>query len=198
MKKPYPVVIAFMIGSLIFLGGYWFLLMPQVRLLAALQESLDASNGSTTSSTQKKTEETRINTLKAKANQLLPVNDNEFDLSVQVEALAKKTGLSLTSFKLADNSASTIPQTSTAGAAVTGLSADVKKITINVSVAGSYKAIQQFVTGFTSLERIIQIDQVTITSDTSKNLTAQIVGFAYYLTPEVASTPSVTKPSDEN
>ena len=180
-----PTTLVASTTTAIFLVLYWFLILPQFKELAVAQHDLEQTIPSSTAlknqSTSADKRRADIAELKTKAQLLLPATDKQYDLSIQLEAAAKSSGVTLTGLAL-NPAELQIPKTSEAQEADAAASAGPKKLTLSLSATGSYAAIQQWVNSLTSLDRFIQLDQITLNADkTGTALTAQVTGFAYYL-----------------
>ncbi len=164
--------------------AYFFLVIPQIKATSqalADVDSLRQSGGITGGSQKQRTDYlTQLSEVRTNALTLIPTTDNQYDLSVQVEALAKEKKLTISGLTVSavvpTNLQSTTPVegTTTAGAGLL-------KVTVTVSVTGTYANIQSFVASLPALDRFIQIDQITITSGTDGLTNAQLTAFAYYL-----------------
>lgn len=205
MPKISPLIILVTTTNVLFLIGFWFLIMPQLHALGLVQAEQDAlrdqSSNSTVGSRQKASQAALAQT-KALAQVLLPAEDMQYDLSVQLEGLTKQLGLPLTSLGIsAVDPTAPLPKTATAPA-VAGLTAN--KVTITLSTSGPYKKVQEFVSALPTINRLILIDQLVVTvagqavapgsapaANTSVSgsdlVSVQITAFAYFLpTPPVA------------
>lgn len=162
-----------------------FLVLPQVQATSEALAQVDAlqnSNGQLSPSKQKTAYQQQLEATKKQALTLLPSEDEPYALSVQVEALAKGIGVTLTALTVSSGAGNTLPKTTPAdGAAAAPAASTAQKVTISTSVSGSYKLIQDFIAGLTALDRYIQIDQATLALVATDQLTATIVAYAYYL-----------------
>jgi Tfp pilus assembly protein PilO len=175
----------------------WALVVPEVHRTAVLTSTVDALRQTTTSqgsAKQKETYKAKVTETRTKANLLLPSTDEQYDLSVQVEALARSSGVTLTGLAVSAAAAtSTLPKTTpakddvvtssptpapkeAAPAAVVPL-----KVTVNLAITGSYAQVQEVVKGLTRLDRLTQIDQLSVTSGTGGSVSASITAISYYL-----------------
>lgn len=184
MNKISPLSLFVSVATLIFLGGFWYAIMPQLKNLGELyseQEVLQEDPIVTALSIRRKVTENNLTETKKQAELLLPAEDNQYDLSVQIEGLAKRLGLPLTGLILTQTE-STQGQAQTTGGPPPVASIAADKITITIGVSGEYATVQQFVSSLPTLERFIQIDQVTLSKAGEDAATsAQITAFAYYL-----------------
>lgn len=175
--------------TLVFLVLYWVLILPQFRELAGTEKELEQFATGTTSlsqgstAAQQKRKQT-IADLQAQTNLLLPVTDQQYDLSVQIEAAARNAGVSITSLTV-NTVELDIPKTSAADGSSTAAPAATafKKLTFSMSAAGSYGTVKQWIQNLTSMDRFVQLDQVSVTSTvpTDDQVSGQVTGFAYYL-----------------
>ena len=166
MLKPSPVVLFFSVSVSIFLVGFWFLLLPLLHQWGETQANLDMAQKSPLSSVVKTSSKALEDqqALQQQVSILLPKSDAQYDLSVQVEALSKSLGVSLTSLSLTKDE----PKSGQ------------KKVVITLGASGSYLAVQQFIQALTSLDRFVQVDQFSITNGTVGNVVLQLSAFAYY------------------
>jgi len=184
MKMRFPQSVAVVsIFLAVFLVGYWFLVLPQFRQLGTVLSTADQGVTKTTLivSQQEKTErQAKIDELQSQAETLLPTSDKQYDLSVQLEASAKDNGVTITDLSL--SAASSGLQQTAAGQAAAASANGLTKVTIAMTVSGTYEAVQKWVIAMNSLDRLIQIDQLTITSSGGEGkTTAQVNAAAYYV-----------------
>ncbi|MEZ0286979.1 MAG: type 4a pilus biogenesis protein PilO [Candidatus Paceibacterota bacterium] len=178
--------------------GYHFLALPQMKKTAEARASVKELRQSTAAvSSAKQREEYRAKAVQVqeKALGLMPVSDDQYDLSVQVEALAKANNLTIGGLTINAAAATVLPKTTppkddvptTTTAAATPVataapsSSGPLKVQVTASVVGGYADTKKFVTGLTTLERFVQVDQVSITAAADGRLTTSIVASAYYL-----------------
>jgi hypothetical protein len=79
---------------------YYFLVIPQISATSQALADIEVLRGGSslaTTAKQKETFKANITALRAEAKQLLPATDQQYDLSVQVENLAKANSLTITS-----------------------------------------------------------------------------------------------------
>ncbi|MCC2631993.1 MAG: hypothetical protein K0S20_692 [Patescibacteria group bacterium] len=165
MTKIHPFVIAVTVADLLFAGLFYVFILPQVSTLGKLQAERDAASTSSSYSAQsisrQKADYEKLKTAKETVAYLLPSGDNQYDLSVQVDALSKQVGVGLASFSVSlDTKPATAQTTSGAVASTAAATSSLKKVTMNIGVTGSYDQVKSFVKGLSTLERFIQIDQV--------------------------------------
>lgn len=175
---------------------YYFLVIPQIRATAQGLVDVDALRQTSTSASSTKQRDDfkqKVAAVQTQANLLLPPTDQQYDLSVQVESLAKSKNLTISGLSVnaaqptnlqkttpaANDTTSEGPSTITAADAP--LSTAAVKVTVSVGVTGTYANIEQFIAGLPALDRFVQIDQVTITNQAAGQLGAQLTAFAYYL-----------------
>lgn len=174
---------------LVFLLGYWLLVMPQAKIVgekftklnnkgsAAASEQKVASSSAQSGGSQVSAETRELALL------LLPKDNKQYDLAVQIEGLAKSMGLSLTSMVMSDKAPDLGPNTSTAATPVAGASTSsggAQKLTVVLGVNSTYAKVQGFVKEVCRLNRMVEINQVSITGP-SDNVTAQITLSAFFL-----------------
>ena len=181
LKPTIAVVSAF---SVVFVVGYFVLIAPD---MASIGENLVRLShyDSLSITPAKKTTVATIASYQQQAdlvNTLLPAESQLYDLSVQVEALAKSGSISLTNLTL-NPAADGLPQTtsSQATAGAIPLPAGVVKAALGLGVHGSYTSAQAFLEGLTRLNRYIQIENVTIAKADTANVDMQITASTYYL-----------------
>jgi Tfp pilus assembly protein PilO len=162
---------------LVLAGGAWFFVLPGFTAYEKDRFTIahfgEDSAGNTVDNTAR---QALIDSVTAQASELLPPENNEYDLSVQIEALCKANGVTITAL-------SVTPQASAPDA--TGL----PSVTVSLGIQGQYAAVQNTVTGLTTLSRLVNINQVVVNNETAgKNVTlpagtisAQVGASAYYL-----------------
>lgn len=166
--------------------AYYFLVLPQVRATAQALGELDMLRDTVTVSGTAKQRETfraEAQALQEQVTALLPASDEQYDLAVQVEDLAKATNLSVTGLTVnavqGTGQPKTAPSKEETAAGATPTSGPLK-VTTTVTVSGTYADIIRFTEGLTNLERFMQIDQVAFTQAVDEPLSAQVTAFAYY------------------
>lgn len=184
-------------ATVLFGVGSWFLVQPQLTELSSLrtqQEVLQDEPIVTALSIRKNIQANNLEKTQELVNVLLPNEDNQYDLSVQIEGLADQLSLPLTGLVMNAEAKSGIPK-STAKQAGAIPTIAAKKVTLNIGVTGEYTRVQQFINSLPTLNRFIQIGEVVLTSgsaDTTKKddttetapgsaVNAQITAFAYYI-----------------
>jgi Tfp pilus assembly protein PilO len=176
--------------------AYVFLVLPQIRAtaqgLADVDALRDAVSPASTSSKQKDDVKAKINSVRTEASKLLPATDEQYDLSVQVENLAKDNKLTITALSLNAAQPTNLPKTTptsdvpTSEGPSTTTVADVPasaalKVTVIVGVQGTYTDVQHFIAELPALDRFVQIDQFVLSTGGNGAISAQITAFAYYL-----------------
>jgi hypothetical protein len=175
--SPAPILAATF--CLIFGLGMIFLVNPQLSQITASQQKINDLSASISASrtvTAPKPSDAVVAKYQ-EVTDLLPMSDQEYDLAVQVEALTKSLGLPLSSLNMSLGQAGTA---TSAGAAVP---ASLSGVNIAMTTKGSYPAVEQLVSGLSTLNRYIQVSQVlvnTLVGD-STQVTAQIVAVAYFM-----------------
>ncbi len=193
MAKVSPSLAVITVFSLAALVGFWMLLMPEIRELGRQQaqfgklklpQASSNSLGESTRAAQVRTRDTALT--------LLPIEDAQYDLATQIEALSASTGVVLSSYsvaaggtaKAAATPAPTAEEGGTASASPAPAAASVstlQKLTLSLTFSGSYDDIQRYVNALLSINRFMQIDQITLTgSQSSAAIAAQLTAFAYY------------------
>lgn len=208
MNRLSPAILILGTFFLALIGGFWGAVMPQIRKASGEEariRSLTAQkSGLERDAAKRRAAEERVREVQDLAVNLLPAEDKQFDLAVQVEATAKTSGVILTSLALNPNDTGQKTSATTAkeAAAQKELGA-LKRVSLSLTVSGSYENIQAFAKNLVRLERFVQIDQLNLsaasvststpgTAPTGGQLSAQITAFAYYL-PEPTPTPEVKK-----
>lgn len=214
MKKLSLPILSLLLAGLIILAGFWLAVLPQMRSFADLQKQYSALGmqdvGQETTTTKPKIDQVKLQALQNSISILLPASDGQYDFAIQLDALSKSMGITLTSVSITNPSAvgatttSGIPKTSTSVAApdVTA-NQGIKKLTFVLGLTAKYGDVQRFMQGLLSLNRFVQIDQITLTavtvtvpassgnpasSSVSDQLTAQIGGYAAYSAVPVTAT----------
>jgi Tfp pilus assembly protein PilO len=187
LSLPLKILVAFILP---FAAGYYYLVLPQIKAVGeglSAVDSLQQSGVATLSVKQRDAFKAQIDTVRARTQKLLPATDEQYDLSVQVESLAKSKGMTLTALTISSAVPTTLPKTTpakdadTAAAPVVSTSS-LLKVTVAVGVSGSYEAVQSFIAGLTMLDRFMQVDQATFTvTPASGQIGAQVTAFGYYL-----------------
>lgn len=190
----FTLVVLVMLG--IFLILYWVFVIPEFRDLAGQQQQLEQLLGSTSAITKQSSSSAQdarkraLAELKTEAEGLLPLTDQQYDLSVQLEAAAKGAGLAISALTVNAPDLG-IPLT-TAGAAAAANTSNVPRVGFTMGVSGTYSQVRHWVTNLVSFDRFVQLDQVAVTSkatnDDPDQVIAQVTGFAYYL-PASTTTP---------
>lgn len=173
---------------------YYFLVIPQVRATSQALSDVDSLRQSTSAEASAKQREEfkqKLAEMQTDAAKLMPATDEQYDLSVQVEALAKSKNLTINGLNVNAAQPTGLPKTTTSDvptsqADQTIRAADVAstsalKVTVTVSVTGGYNDIEHFVAGLPALDRFVQIDQISVSIASATQLTAQVTAFAYYL-----------------
>lgn len=171
--------------------AYYLLVLPQVRATASLLGELDARqdrNQQIKSGKQKEAYQQQAADLRTKTLALLPATDEQYDLSVQVEALAKAHDLAIGSLTINAAVPTDLQKTTTptdtgdgSSAPAQSLTSSLLKVTVTTAVTGSYENVQEFIGGITALGRFMQIDQAIVSVTADKTVNLQVTAFAYYL-----------------
>lgn len=175
-SHPRPSIIQMLVFVVLFLLGYWILLVPKLDALAhqtaileaQKQVSTDSSSSSTKMSAQA---QANANTILL-ATELIPSESRIYDLTVQLEAMARNSGTTLTNLNVSSAATSTTSQKTTSSTATQAATAadpilsattGLTQVTINLSASGSYTALKGLVDSVTKLKRYIVIQGVTFT-----------------------------------
>jgi Tfp pilus assembly protein PilO len=177
----------FLVFIVTFAVTYYFLALPQVRaagqVLGKLEQMRNQHLVAFTPSAQQAQLKERAEVVKSQALSLLPKTDEQYDLSVQVEWLAKEVTVTLSSLSVnASNSGILQPTSPAKGEAVAVPAAEgsAQKVQIGIGVGGSYENVQRFVRGLTTLGRYVQVEQLVVNVNEGQ-LAAQISAAAFYL-----------------
>jgi Tfp pilus assembly protein PilO len=180
-----PTIAVVSTFAVVFVLGFFVLIAPE---LTPIGQDLARLNQYTLTSGSLKVKKdasalTKYQSQSDLANALLPAENQLYDLSVQIEALAKTKSVGLTGLTLNPAVATGTTQTTSSQAAsgTTPLPAGVQKASIVTSVTGEYAQVQGFVEGLTSLKRYIQIQDITVSKGVSGKVIAQITASTYYL-----------------
>ena len=181
ISKTSPYVQALALFSILFGLGFYFLVLPQVKESASVLRGYNnlVTNQSEILASAAKQKKNQVNldyvaSDKAEADLLLPSGDNQYDLTIQIQGLTQKLGIPLSSFNFG---------TLTGGN--TGLPG-AKSLQFTLSTTSNYNQVQQFVHQLVSLNRFIQINQLSLVtlgtaSAPSDEVTVQLTGQAFYL-----------------
>lgn len=180
MKRVSPTTWVIVAGVGCFLVGHWFLVLPKFRELGTALNQLNIQEEHLSAGPDADERAERllaVTELSDTVRSLVPPTDQQSDVSVQIEAAANQSGASLMSLVL-NTGTLNIPNTSTATEGVQG----VEKLAITATVSGSYEQIRGFVDTLTSLERLILIDQLSVSAseEGGSQLTAEILANAFY------------------
>jgi hypothetical protein len=195
-----------------FLVVFWSLVLPEARSWAVSRQKIDALTkvASVEGTPQphiepSSSDQARSQTVLA----LLPATDRQFDLAVEIEALASSSNVSLTALSVTPQVIVGTPTTTAAATAATAAApseAGVYKLALSIQVGGSYEDVQTFTKNLTRLDRFITISQVNMSAPANtsgvvgsvasgKVVAAQLTGQAYFMpsaTP--AGTPATPAP----
>lgn len=173
MKNLSPFAVTIVAATLTFLMGFWLLAMPSVKEFGQSQADLEATREAIAPVVKQKEAADKLAESQALSEALLPREGDQYDLSVQIEALSKQLNVPLEAMNVTQPDA----------AAKSGAAAGPQKLAINVSVKAPYDKVQEFVSGLLSMSRFVQIDQVALASDpeNDQSLNAQITAYAFYL-----------------
>lgn len=198
-----PSTAAFAVGSIAFFIAFRFFgvagfqkFPDQIYNVEVLRSEL----GSIRVNTSSETFIAQVASLKQQAEVLLPANARPEDLALQVEALARGSGVTLQTLGVATVAADVdqLPEIEGASTTTGEVSADgtkvvkqaapvaLQKLSLSVSATGSYGQLQVFTQGITSLERIVEIDQLSLTNSEEGGLQLSITAGAL-LIPEVTT-----------
>lgn len=184
-----PGIVVLSTFALVFGAGFFLLLGPQIKPLA--RELARVQVYLTEPALIQQSEEAQLETLAARIDEveaLLPYESDLYDLSIQVEALARQENVTITGLALSPasetGSATTSAQAQGEETAAVAPAGGVKTSTLGVSVRGSYEDTQDFIAGLTRLSRFVQIQDLTVTGsaqESGSTLTTQINAAVYNL-----------------
>lgn len=199
-----PSTAAFAVGSLGFFIAFKFFGVAGFQKFPDQiydVEVLRAELGGIRVNTSSETFIAQVSSLKQQAEVLLPAKARAEDLYLQVEALAQGSGVTIQALSVATVPADVdeLPAVEEAPASTGEVSADgtkvvkqaapiaLQKLSLSVAATGSYGQLQVFTQGITSLERIVEIDQLSLSNNEEGGLQLAITAGAL-LIPE-ATTP---------
>jgi Tfp pilus assembly protein PilO len=168
--------------------GGWFLVVPKITQTVTEFSRLDLYTQATAQQDSLAAKATRERQLASYVdalmqrrnivNPLLPAEENPVDLTIQIETLARSQGINLSALQVSPaaeaGARTTSAQANQAVVAVPGTKASNVAITVN----GSYEQVRTFVLSLPSINRIIQLSDVTM-SGSSGGVTATISAAAY-------------------
>ncbi len=202
MKKIAPAVVVIFVFCVVFAGGFFGLVYPSIKpigrklsKLAAYSQQSTKAVAPSSRSAELEAQRQQLELEKDKISKLLPDESNVYDLSIQIEALAKSTGVTMTSVSLLPAAETTVAKTksTTAIATVQAPPAGTATSTIAVSLSGSYDALRSFLDGITQLERYIEVVDVSFASGTSGvSMTLSAVAFSAQKAPAATPAPAAT------
>ncbi|CAN5162999.1 hypothetical protein BH11PAT4_BH11PAT4_4950 [soil metagenome] len=202
MKKIAPAVIVVFSFCLIFAAGFFGLVYPSLKPIGRKLTKLATYNqqelsvtASSTRAAEVAAQRALLEKEQAKISKLLPDESNLYDLSIQLEALTKSTGVALTSISLVPAAETAIPATKStaATAGVIAAPSGTAKSTVGLSLSGSYTTLRSFLDGLTQLERYIEVQDVTFTSGTSGvNMTVNAVAYSVAKVVAAPAAPAAT------
>jgi Tfp pilus assembly protein PilO len=179
-----PSIAVVAVFATVFTGGFFLLLAPQLEPIGHNLARLNYYGTQKINLTNKDAKDTQDAFSKESdlVNSLLPAENQLYDLSVQIEALAKSKPVTLTGLNL-NPAQSDIPQTSSTDAKQQSipLPANLLKATVTVTATGSYAALQDFIVGLTRLKRYLQIQDLTLNTGGSDQVSVQITAVTFYL-----------------
>jgi len=186
MKQRFsPSLLVASIFTVIFAIGVWFVIAPVISQITTARQQLDAITASTqkTSTAQDKAATTISDVTRQEVNDLLPADAQQYDLSVQIAALCKQLGVTVTTIGFGATGVGTTGSVAPSAAGASTLS-------VTLTAIGTYSQLQQLTQSLTSVDRFLQVTAITITGSqgsggkaisTQAPLTAQISALAYYL-----------------
>ena len=170
ISKPHPSQVLIFVFVLLFLMGYWLLVVPQFEQLAhqlALLSSAEAPSLKVQTDQTKSAQKTANAATVSQVKSLLPSESQIYELTVQLESLAKAQGVLLTNLSVSPEAAVGAATTSAAATAASGAAAQVataaQKTTISINASGQYSLMKQFVSSLTQMQRYITIQSITMT-----------------------------------
>jgi Tfp pilus assembly protein PilO len=181
----------FLVFTIVFAAAYQFLVLPQVKATSVALgelEDLRMQQSAGLSAKQRTELLQEAQVTREEALRLMPATDEQYDLSVQVEALAQESGVSITTLALHAAAPTTLNPTTppaegegpTAATSPAQPASGVLKVLVSVSVTGSYTNVQTFVSELPSIGRFLQIDQLVLNVKDGQ-VAAQVVANAFYM-----------------
>ncbi len=184
--KVAPTIAVVAIFSLLFAVGFFLLLAPQIKPIGERLARLSLYNADPASLGLQKKKQDNVQTQQEEQTKqvvaLLPAENQLYDLSVQIDALAKSIPVALNGLTLNAAVGDTKKTSSTQAATETGpaiLPAQGQKSTVNITVSGSYQQVQDFVRQLTQLNRYIDIQDLSITAAEGGVTTGLITAATY-------------------
>jgi Tfp pilus assembly protein PilO len=192
-----PTWTLFVLAISLTLGaGVWFLVLPELHQLRIAQAQLQEWNAGGVAAAPSTTAMTLVAEHTAEHQEmtmLVPLTAQQYDLAVQVEGLNQSVGTTLSSLSITDSGVSSaVPAAATSTAVKTP--STLKPVAISLGIAGSYAQVEQFVSELPTLDRYIQISQISLTGGSvttsaapdqakpgSSTISATLVAAAYYL-----------------
>ncbi len=168
--------------TLTFIVGVWVVILPAFATVTLKLHTLDSLTSTSTKPVVKATPTPTVTQNSDLVLALLPRDDHQYDLSVQVEALCRQNNVQILTLGFSGGG-DPLPTTAPVAGTAPATSTAVKKLSLSLSISGTYAAIQQTVVGLTALNRFIQVDTLAITEPSGKGtvLSADITASAYYL-----------------
>lgn len=167
--------------------GIWALVIPEVKSVMEVKGQVVALQNQTNSASKSAKPKDVVSMKDVDlADLLVPAQDMQYDLSVQVDGLTRNMGIPLSSLSITGATVTAGTKTSAANTvAVNDATSGWSKLTISLTTSSSYANIQNLLNGMVGLNRLIRIDQVSLTqaggtAGSVDNLSAQISAFAYY------------------
>ena len=193
-----PSYILLLLASLVFAGGVWWLIMPQLQALVAVQaQKAIAINSVPVKAAPVVQAATKLADRK-RVLQLDPSDDGQYDLAVEVEGLSHAVGVSLTGLTLS----ATAPATKAVAAAASDTAAAAPAapvgptmLTLTLGISGGYGAVQAFIQGLPTLSRFVTITQLTMSGSAGATISAKTPVNDTVTATLVASAPYQPKPT---
>jgi len=160
MKNVQPLSLSIFLFSLLVAAGGWFLLIPAIKTttsqLAQIRQLNDAYAAMAIPTNGSDQDATKIATLTAQAQSLLPTTDNQYDLLIQVDAAGKNQGLPFSSLN--------ITPVDPNGAATAGvpLPTGTRGVVMNLANSASYADTGRLLQSLLSLNRLVRVDQLSL------------------------------------
>ena len=198
-----PSYILLLLASLVFAGGVWWLIMPQLQALVAVQaqkaiaiNSLPVKAAPVVQAATKLADRKRV-------LQLDPSDDGQYDLAVEVEGLSRAAGVSLTGLTLSATASAPASKAVAAAASDTTAASPVAPIgptmlTLTLGISGGYGAVQAFIQGLPTLSRFVTITQLTMSGSAGATISAKTPVSDTVTATLVASAPYQPKPTAVN
>jgi len=165
-----------------FLATSWFLVVPQLQQLMSLRHDtsvLDASFEQAKAAGVTRLDQDKLTQLRADTAALLPSEDAQYDLIIQLEALGRTLNIPYQTLTVTPVVTPYVNSPIAQGAA--------KRLNIALTASLTYEDAQRLLDALPHIERFIHIDHVSLsgggdlTPGTGQQLSLQVQASAFYL-----------------